>query len=264
MARQHAGVDSPLRTLLVAGAVSLVCAALVSASSVLLRPLQEANREADRQRHIRALAARLPGVEALLVGEAPPEIETHVIELATGNPARGIDPAICNPRTAVLDPQWSVELTPAQDVASIQRRAKYALVHLLHHEGALRLIILPVHGSGYDSTLYGFLALEGDANTVVALSFFEHEETPGLGAEIDSEDWRAQWRGKQVRDAQGRLRIGVASGRVAPDSPDAPYQVDGIAGATATSEGVSNLLRFWLGEDGYGPFLSAIRAGGGP
>lgn len=255
--------DRPLRTLCVAAGVALVCATIVSTVSVLLRPRQEANRAAEQRRHVEALVARLPGIEALFSAASPPEVETYVVELATGAAVRGIDPATYDPRAAALDPQWSIELTREQDIAQIQRRANYMPVHLLRHDGALKMVILPVHGSGYDSRLYGFLALEGDGNTVVALSFFEHEETPGLGAEIDSEAWRAQWRGKKVRDDAGRLRIGVASGRVAPGSPDAPFRVDGIAGATLTCEGVDSLLRFWLGDEGYGPFLATMRSGGG-
>lgn len=264
MASDRRTLDSPLGTLLVAFCVSLVCAALVSTTAVLLRPRQEANRERERRQHIEALVARLPGIGDLLSSEAPPEIETWVIELATGNVVLGIDPDTYDQRLAALDPQLSIELTREQDLASIQRRAKYAAVHLLRHEGVLQMIILPVHGSGYDSRLYGFLALRGDGNTIVALSFFEHEETPGLGAEIDTDAWRRQWTGRRVRDEQGRLRIGVAKGRVPPGSPEAPFQVDGITGATVTSEGVGNLLRFWLGDHGYGPFLSSIQRGGGP
>lgn len=264
MSSQGRPADGPLRTLAVAACVSLVCAGMVSTTAVLLRPLQEANRDRERQRHITALVSRLPGIETLLRGEEAPEIESQVIELGTGAVVRSIDPASYDARTAALDPQLSIELTAEQDIALIQRRARYATVHLLRHAGALQMVILPVHGSGYDSQLYGFLALEGDGNTVVALSFFEHEETPGLGAEIDNEAWRAAWLGKKVHDAEGRLRIGVAVGRVPADSPDAAFHVDGISGATETGAGVSNLLRFWLGEHGYGPFLASMRRGDGP
>ena len=253
--------ESPLRTLRIALCVSFVCAAVVSGTSLLLRPRQEANRAAERAQHMAALVAQLPGIEDLITADRPPEIEARVIELASGAPVEGVDPAAFDARTAALDPQTSIELTPEQDVARIQRRARFATVYLLRHEGALRLLILPVYGSGYDSQLHGYLALDADANTVVALSFYEHEETPGLGAEIESEAWRAQWKGRSVRDADGRLRLGVAKGRVAPDSVDAPFLVDGIAGATVTSQGVHNLLRFWLGDAGYGPFLARVQQG---
>lgn len=255
-------VDRPLRVLATALVVALVCAALVSSAAVLLRSRIDANREAERRRHMLALIERLPGVERLFADGALPEVEAHVIELATGHVVESIDAATYDQRKAALDRDLSIELTEAQDIASIQRRAKYATVHVVRQDDRLRLVILPVHGSGYESRLYGFLALEADGNTIAALSFFEHAETPGLGGEVDSPAWRAKWRGKKVRDDTGRLRIGVAEERVAPGSPDAPYQVDAITGATVTSEGVSMLVRFWLGEDGFGPFLEALRRRG--
>jgi Na+-transporting NADH:ubiquinone oxidoreductase subunit C len=263
MPAERTSPETPLATLRVAVFVSLVCATLVSVTALLLRPRQEANRAAERRQHMAALVAQLPGIEELLSTDAPPEIEAQVIELSTGTPVESIDAATYDPRQAALDPQRSIELSAEEDIAGIQRRARYATVYLLRHGGRLQLIILPVYGSGYDSRLYGYLALAGDANTVVALSFYEHEETPGLGAEIDSDAWRTQWKGRRVRDADGTLRLGVAKGRVAPDSANAAFEVDGITGATVTSQGVHALLRFWLGDTGYGPYLARVQEGEG-
>ncbi len=251
--------ERPAKTLTVALAVALVCAALVSSTAVLLRPLQLANQERDRQQHILAIVARMPGIEALFGEVAEPEVEAQVVELSTGSPVRAIDPALYDQRKAAKDPQQSIALAPEDDIAGIQRRAKYATVYLVRSGEEIKLIILPVHGSGYASTLYGYLALEGDANTVVAISFFEHAETPGLGAQIEDPDWRERWQGKKLRDEAGRLRIGVAKGAVEPGSPEAAYLVDGISGATRTSQGVADLLRFWLGDQGFGPYLDRIR-----
>ena len=254
--------ESALRTLLTAGCVAFLCAAVVSSAAIVLRPLQDANREAERRRHVRALIEKMPGAEALFAGSSVPDVHARVIDLATGHAVRVFDPATFDQRAAALDPRLSISLSTAQDIASIQRRARYAVVHIVEDEGRLALVVLPVHGSGFDSRLYGFVAVQGDANTIVALSFFEHEETPGMGAEIDNPAWRAKWHGKRIRDATGRLRIGVGPGRVAPASPDAPYRVDGLSGATETSEGVDRLLRFWLGPDGFGPYLTRLRREG--
>jgi Na+-transporting NADH:ubiquinone oxidoreductase subunit C len=251
--------DRPAKTLAVALAVALVCAALVSSTAVLLRPLQLANQERDRQQHILAIVARLPGLEKLFGAVALPEVEAQVVELSTGSTVRAIDPAAYDQRKAAKDPQQSIALAPEDDIAGIKRRAKYATVYLVRSEGEIKLVILPVHGSGYASRLYGYLALAGDANTVVALSFFEHAETPGLGAGIDDPAWQQQWQGKTLRDEAGRLRIGVAKGRVDPGSPEAAFQVDGISGATRTSQGVAELVRFWAGDQGFGPYLDRIR-----
>ena len=63
-------------------------------------------------------------------------------------------------------------------------------------------------------------------------------------------------------NGQGHVRFEVVKGGVDSASPDARYQVDGLAGATLTSNGVTNLVRYWLGENGFGPFLDKVRAEG--
>ena len=107
---------------------------------------------------------------------------------------------------------------------------------------------------------HGFLALQADTRGVFGLQFYEHAETPGLGGEVDNPGWQALWRGKPLYDERGALRIEVVKGKV-QSGTNAAYQVDGLAGATFTSLGVSNMLRFWLGEQGFGPYLAKVREG---
>lgn len=254
--------ESPPKMLAVALGVALVCAVLVSTTAVVLKPLQEANKEREREARILDIVRGLPGMEER-IGEAGGErVEALVVELGTGRVAESLDPTTYDQRAAARDPDQSIALAPEEDPARIGRRANHATVYLIRQDGAIRLVILPVHGSGYASTLYGYLALEGDGNTVVAVSFYEHGETPGLGARIEDPDWRALWAGKRLRDEEGALKIAVARGPVAPASPAAAHQVDGISGATRTGQGVSSLLRFWLGDKGFGPFLERVRTGG--
>ena len=120
-------------------------------------------------------------------------------------------------------------------------------------------MVLPIHGYGLWSTLYGFIALEGDLETIVGLGFYSHGETPGLGGEVDNPSWKAQWVGKKLYDSQGELAIQVVKGKAAPGDVNS---VDGLSGATLTSRGVSNLVNFWLGDDAFGTFLSTAKAGG--
>ncbi|MFV0358947.1 FMN-binding protein, partial [Tropicimonas sp.] len=98
-----------------------------------------------------------------------------------------------------------------------------------------------------------------DGNDIYGLQFYDHAETPGLGAEVDNPRWKAQWQGKKLRDAEGDLKITVAKGVPSADMRD--YQVDAIAGATLTSTGVDNLVRYWMGANGFAPFLEHLRAG---
>ena len=252
--------DSLSNTLLVAIGVSLLCSVLVSATAVVLKPQQARNEELYRQRIVLEVAGLYePGVD---VGEAFGNIELRLVELASGVYADGdyIDGLDSfDAGAAAKDPASSTAVPAALDIAGIRRRALHAPVYLVRDAGRISQVILPVYGSGLWSTMYGYLALEGDGNTIRGLRFYEHAETPGLGDQIDRPDWRAQWNGKALLDEAGELRIEVVRGQ-APAGDDARFMVDGLAGATLTGRGVSNLLRYWTGEHGFGPYLAKLKA----
>ncbi len=250
--------DRPLKTVVVTLAVALTCSVLVASAAVLLKPLQVANKEAERRRHIVEIIERVPGLGERLQVEGAVRIEPRVVDLATGDYVPGLDATRYDQRRAARETAESVAIPPARDAARIKQRARYAVVYLVSEGGEPRLIVLPVHGAGYASTLYGYLGLTPDAQTVVGLGFYEHAETPGLGALVDTARWRRQWTGKRVRDEGRILRLGVADGPIDPASPNALYQVDALTGATWTGRGVTNLLRYWLGDHGFGPYLRKI------
>ena len=141
------------------------------------------------------------------------------------------------------------------------RREDQALVYLVRDDaGGLDKIILPIRGYGLWSTMYGFMALESDGNTVAGLGFYEHGETPGLGGEIDNPNWKAIWPGKQVYEGD-QVAIQVLKGSVPMGSDEKQWQVDGLSGATLTTKGVDKLVRYWLGEQGFKPLLENLRRG---
>jgi Na+-transporting NADH:ubiquinone oxidoreductase subunit C len=96
---------------------------------------------------------------------------------------------------------------------------------------------------------------------VVGFGFYQHAETPGLGGEVDNPLWKGLWKGKTLFDGDGELAVEIIKGGIDPQSPKAEHQVDALAGATLTSNGVNNLLHFWLGENGFGPFLEKLNKG---
>ncbi len=254
--------DRPLKTIAVTLLVCLAASILVAGSAVLLRPAQNAAKERDRQARMVEITAKLPGIgEDLRLGDRD-LLEARVVDLESGQVLPAIDPAEFDQRLAAKDPAQSVAIPPELDLAQIKTRSRLAVVYLLRQEGQVKLIILPVRGRGFASMLYGYLGLSGDAQRVVGLNFYEHGETPGLGALIDDPAWRDQWRGKEVWDYADAPALGVAQGPVEPGSPEAAHLVDGLTGATWTSRGVTNLLRYWLGEHGFGPYLRTIRDSG--
>ncbi|MFT5539784.1 MAG: Na+-transporting NADH:ubiquinone oxidoreductase subunit C [Alphaproteobacteria bacterium] len=240
--------DSTVKTLAFAFAIALVSAFVVSVVSVTLRPLQKANLERERQALIVSIVSRA-------IGETGP-LTAHVVELATGRVTPDIDPVTFDQEEAAKKPESSIAIPREADSAGINRRANYATVFIRREGGKPALIVLPVHGAGYQSTLYGYLALRGDGNTVAALNFYKQGETPGLGARIAEPAWQSLWPGKRLADDSGTIRISVVRGM-----GTGPNEVDGITGATRTGTGVSNLLRFWLGDYGFRRFLDRVKAG---
>ena len=255
--------DSTSKTLVVALALCIVCSVIVSAAVVILKPIQEINKTLDRKRNILAAAGMLEkNATAEDINKQFSDINTRVVDLNTGKFADdAVDLARYDPLKAAKDPDLSEALTTKQDVAKISRREQYAVVYLVENpQGDIEKLILPIRGYGLWSTLYGFIALESDGNTIAGLGFYEHGETPGLGGEIDNPRWKAFWPGKQVyRD--GEVEIGLVKGSVDPADVDASWEVDGLAGATLTSKGVTNLVHFWLGKNGFEPFLNNLQAG---
>jgi Na+-transporting NADH:ubiquinone oxidoreductase subunit C len=109
--------------------------------------------------------------------------------------------------------------------------------------------------------MYGLIALGSDLNTVESFGFYEHGETPGLGGEIDNPNWKSSWVGKKVFANGGPPVIRVVKGKVAEDAPGAEHKVDGLSGATLTANGVTNTVDFWLGPNGFGPYLNRLKGG---
>ena len=246
------------KILQVAFTLCIVCSVVVSTAAVVLKPAQEANRSLDRRRNILEAAGMLrPGVS---VDQQFSVIEERFVDLRSGRFTDAVS-AGYDQRAAAREPGASRAVPGPEDRAKIGRRAHIAQIYLVRGAGgAYEKIILPVHGYGLWSTLYGFLALEADANTVVGLGFYEHKETPGLGGEVDNPRWKALWPGKRVyRDGAVALRL--LKGAVDPASAQAAWQVDGLSGATLTSRGVTNLIAYWLGDEGFAPFLTNLRNG---
>ena len=230
-----AKTETIARTLLVAFLVSLVCSSLVASAAVLLKPRQVANALLDMRRNILAVAGLLDPEGD--VNELYESIESHVVDLETGAYVEDIDP----------------ESNPER-----------ALVYLVRQDGEVSRIILPVSGYGLWSTMYGFLALKADGNTVADITFYAHGETPGLGDFIVKPAWRALWRDKRLFDESGDLKIEVIKGRVLAHDPLADYHVDGVSGATLTGNGVTKMMQYWLGDHGYGPYLRNLQRGESP
>lgn len=256
--------ESIRKTVTVALGVCIVCSVLVSTAAVSLRGMQEENRSLDRIRNILlAVDIGLEGKDIRAVYEKI--VEPIMIDLASGMdvPAEEQGEIISiesfDLRVTANDPSFSRAIPDDRDTAGIRRVPEYMVVYLVKEQGSVEKVVLPVYGKGLWSTMYGFIALGRDLTTIEGFTVYEHGETPGLGGEVDNPRWKKLWKGKPAFDERGDLRIEVVKGVVNTSKEEAMYQIDGLSGATWTSLGVNSLVRFWLGDDGYGPFLKKLR-----
>ncbi|MEQ1438070.1 Na(+)-translocating NADH-quinone reductase subunit C [Fontimonas sp. SYSU GA230001] len=253
-----AAKDTKAYALWVAFTLCLVCSVLVSAAAIALRPVQQTAKLDDKRKNIlRVVDMYEPGMN---IDEAFRKITPKVVDLDSGEINEAIDPAGYDQYAAAKDPaQGGKPIAGDDDIAKIKFRPRYATVYFLYNEdGSVRTVILPINGYGLWSTLYGFLAVQADGNTVVGINFYQHAETPGLGGEVDNPNWKRMWAGKSIYDANGQVALHLVKGGVNADSPDARFQVDALAGATLTSNGVGNLVKYWLSDAGFKPFLRNI------
>ncbi len=240
--------------------VCVVCALFVASAEVSLRPLKELNILMDRQKNILAVAGLMQPGEEIGAEEIRQRFESSIrpqmIDLSTGEEDTSIDPASFDQRSAARDPSRS-RRAPSNP-SKVLRVPNQALIYEVVENDEVSAIIIPIEGYGLWSVLYGYLALAPDARTILGITYYDQKETAGLGGEVENPNWKAKWVGRKAFDERGRVKIAVKKGPAGPPDKD-PYEVDGLSGATITSRGVTNMLHFWLGDEGFGPYLARLR-----
>lgn len=248
-------------TLAFATAICVVCGLLVSTSAVSLADRQKANVALDKRRNVLMAAGLISPDEQLTrdqINERFDAVKPLPIDLATAEPAEGIDPVTFDQQKEMANP--STSRAAPENRAQVRRLPNHSIVYQVMGDGGnVRMLVFPIEGKGLWSTLYGFLALDADTQTIRGLTFYQHGETPGLGGEVDNPRWKALWPGRKAYDENGKPVIAVIKGSAGSPADD-PHHVDGLSGATITSRGVTNLVQFWLGEHGFGPYIEKFRA----
>ena len=248
--------DSALNIAFVGIGLCLLCSAIISLIAIQLRSVQNENVIKDMQKKIVSSAGLQ--LEYGSVENAMMNIKTIVVDLDQG---KIVD---INPNSYELSKELREEgkykfLSAENDIASIKKREKYSKVYIEYKDDKINTLILPVRGYGLWGILYGYLAIKSDFNTVAGLEFYEHKETPGLGAEIDNPKWKALWKGKKIYQENGEVSLKVIKGNVLASSDNVNYEVDGLSGATLTCNGVTNLIAYWMGSDGFLNFINNLR-----
>lgn len=230
----------------VLGFAVAVCIAMSTALALTansLRETQAAAAEFDRQKNVMLVAG--------LIEPGDPRSQKELQALYQER----VDEQVLDMQTGTID----ASMTPASVGAMTDPTAKkrYRVLAVAKDEqGRPSGFVLPIQAKGLWGPMFGYIALESDADTVRGITFYQHKETPGLGGEVDNDAWKAQWPGKTVLDEKGDLvGVTVKKGTVDPSIPrEKKHYVDGLSGATITSNGVTRGLESEL--ESYRPYLS--------
>ena len=260
--------DSLPGTVMVATLLCIACSFVVSAAAVALKDRQEANKILDQKKNI----LDATGLSTGEYGRQAKDLSSDQIEKLS----KWLSYKLVDLESGEYTTEFDIEKYDAREYANAEKgvdivkqqpkfdpgekfREKVSKVYFVKKPGEekIRQVVLPVYGKGLWSTLRGYIAIKSDLETIQGLTFYEHGETPGLGGEVDNPDWKAQWEGKKLFDSKGVPAAKVYKGPAPSGSNDG---VDGLSGATITSRGVTNLLRYWASEDGYGPYLAKLKS----
>ena len=231
-------------------AVCLVCSIVVSGAAVGLRSLQQTNAALDKKSNILNAAGLYEmGMSNNAIESTYSErVEQRYVNLEEGTFVEAPAPDY-DMYKAAKQTEYSTKVTNSN--VGFQRRPNVASVYLVRDDaGDVSRIILPVHGSGLWDLMYGFLAVDADGQTVRELIYYQQKETPGLGGEVQNPAWQDKWDGKELYE-DGEVAIRVVKNA----NPSNPHTIDALSGATLTSNGVENTIRYWVGEQGFGQFL---------
>lgn len=279
--------DSLGNTLAVATILCLVCAFVVSASAVSLRQMQKTNAQLDKKNNI----LQVTGFTKEQIAEAgvaelfEKRFKATIINIATGEEASEsckADMAAAGKKLEDVvaeyeqiwaskskkDDVWAektgnaaicTKLDKKEDKCGVKYREVYSHVFMLMSEdgSSVEKYVFPIRGNGLWSLMQGFLAVEPDFQTVAGITYYDQAETPGLGGEVMNVEWKKKWKDKQL-NKDGKVALKVLKG----DQTNNPNGVDGLSGATITSNGVSNMIKYWLGPSGFGPFIEKTKSGG--
>lgn len=231
-------------------AVCLVCSIVVSGAAVGLRSLQQTNAALDKKTNILTAAGLYEtGMSNKQIESVYAErVEQRFVNLDSGEFTEAPKPDY-DMYKAAKQTEYSTKVSNSN--VGFQRRPDVASVYMVRDEaGDVSRVILPVHGSGLWDLMYGFLAVDNDGQTVRELIYYQQKETPGLGGEVQNPAWQDKWNGKKLYE-DGEVAIRVKKNA----NPSNPHSVDALSGATLTSNGVENTIRYWTGEQGFGEFL---------
>jgi len=234
--------DSNKATFLFSSVMVVLVAVVLSVTSISLSPYQKKNSEVEKMKNILTSVSIHP--------------ETAQTE-HTFNQYITKQIVLNNKGEEVTDKvsAFNIDLKKELDKIKSGKTDEQLFPLFICNKDGKSFYIIPVRGKGLWGPIWGYISLESDMNTVYGASFGHKGETPGLGAEIETEEFQHQFVGKKIFDESNQF-VSVAAIKGGA-SPTDMHGVDAISGATITSKGVTEMLHRTLSN--YIPYFKKIK-----
>ena len=223
--------NSNIYQVVYAAVMVLVVGTVLAFIYMALKPQQDENIANDKRKQILAAvginatdADVKQQFEQFIVGERLVDTEGNVTDSAAG----------C---------AFDVEMKSNVKLPDVERKLPVYVCKLA--DGSAKYL-LPVYGAGLWGPIWGYVSVNSDGSTIFGTNFSHESETPGLGARIEEESFRATFQNKQLYKDGEYKGVEVVKKGQKPTTDGADY-VDAISGATITSRGVSDMLQNCLG-----------------
>ena len=212
----------------------ILVAAILSSAAMLLQPIQKRNIEVEKKKNI------LSSIDIVSDATTAEELYDKYIE----------ESFVVDSKGGVVEELIAFEVDLKKEIRKpLEERA--LPIFIGRSDDGMQKYIIPVEGKGLWGPIYGYVSLTDDLTTIFGTNFDHDGETPGLGAEINTEWFQEQFKGKKIFNEDGNfISIIVTRGKADPESIN---EVDGVSGGTITSKALEAMLLDCL--SGYETYL---------
>jgi len=221
--------------------LTVILGLLLSGTSQVLGPMQKEAIALDTKKQILGAVIPLEEIGAMKPQEINAYYESHISSIVVDISGK-----------EVTEQEGTAVTAEAVDIEkNYKRPAEERLypVFKYHDEGSpekVKSYIFPIYGAGLWDSIWGYIALDTDMNTIGGITLAHAGETPGLGARITEPEVQSRYEGKTIFNESGELVAVEMQKGEGKDYSDNPHQVDGLSGATITAKGVNNMLKNYL------------------
>lgn len=234
--------DSNKATFLFSSGMVVVIAVMLSVASIGLGPYQAKNVRIEKMKNILSSVA----VKAE-TGEAEELFKQYIIkQVVLNNKGEEVSGSVA---------AFDIDLKKELDKVKTGNQDNQLFPLFVCNKEGKTFYVIPVRGKGLWGPIWGYISLEGDMNSIYGASFGHKSETPGLGAEIETQKFQQQFIGKKIFDESGNfVSVKVVKGGAAPNDI---HGVDAVSGATITSNGVTEMFKRTLNN--YIPYFKKTK-----